>query len=499
MDNEREDLTQQTGEGLNETVAAPENATETAAEAAETVTATETEAEAVLAPMPQKKSNKRLIALIAVAVVVIAAVAAVFSFADANKLVLEAGAKTFALNEGIVAKLINFDSQDSNVTFNGDLAGFKFDGEANCDKTNKQSNVLFNFDFGGAKMGFAGYLDEKVFQLNAPDFCDKVLVYDYTDESKDGYFGELLQQTGMSFEDFDSIFKSAYSEDNNGMEKYIEDLKDVTVKHVKAMKLEKTDAKDFTINGQKTSCKGYKTTLTSDDMKSWIEDYKNVVTAYYKALEQQMNIYRGMAGEYTESFDTIIDELEGASDVEITFYLKAGLLSADQFAAIELYNADAESTLVINFEGGDYPTQNGSLVIRDNDNNETSAFAWSVTTKDDISTCEFKADDELLCSIKYNEKDGKYNLEMQGKEIMNGVLLVTDEQIKFTIDSISDSTVPFKFECVAKKGANKIEKLEGTEFDLCHADADQWSDLIEEVNTKIMSNPALLGMLLGEF
>ncbi|MCR5481183.1 MAG: hypothetical protein K6F52_00080 [Clostridia bacterium] len=525
MENEKDMLKEESAQGLNtddaanETVenaaatvaensveAAAENTFEAAAEnSAEAAAAPAAEALAIeevpetFEPAVPKKSNKgRIIALVAVVAVIAIAAAVVTSFGSAHNMIMQAAEKTFALNDGPVAQMLKapiMSEKDINMTMNGDFGGIKFKAEANENLNEKLTSMNLMLNFNGIEVGADVFLDDKVFQMEIPLVSDKVLTYDYTDENKDGYFETLLQSSGMSYESLDAIFNSAYSEDNIN-NKYYEDFKNVTVEHIKAMKFEKTDARDFTISGETVACKGYKATLTAKDMQDWIKDYKEIVTTYYAAFEQGLSNYNGTSGSYSEAFDSIINNLEGAADMDVTFYIKGGMFSADQLAAIECSKGNENSVIGIYFEGGDSPAQNGRFEITQ-EGEEATALTWTGTTKDGVSDCEVAVNGEMLFALSYKAEDGSYSFKLENGTAVNGKLIVEDEKFTFTVDEVTNSDMPLSFECIITKGAKEIKALEGDVFDLCHADEADWQAFFNEAQGKILSNPQVIGAMMG--
>ena len=485
--------------------ATAEVAAETAAETTSEVT-TETTAGSVAeaaAPVAPKKSKGLIAAIIAIIAVVVIGAGVVIAFGDAHKQVLSAVDKTFNLDGTLAGKMINakiLTAENATATMKMEIGegDQKVSVAADCtsDITKKQTSMNVKLGYMGINADLSAYMDDKELQLKAPILSDKVFAYDYT-KGKAGYLDQMLQSSGMSCKDLDEMLKSAYQDPEKANE-LKEKLVEITKNHVNAMEFDKVEAKDYEISGKTVSCKGLKTTLTGKDMKKWLEEYKEAVLSYYEAFGKDSIVYKSQAESYETMFKQATESIKDEDSLDITFYIDGGMFGVNQLGGIVVADGkDKEAASIeIAFKGGDYPVQSGSFKTLKGEE-VTGNFDWEGKNDGDKSTLTIKTEDTELCTLTYNSKNGAYEVKAVDGTKVRGVLVVSDEEFKLTIDEIVGATPvgAFTFELDMKTGAKEMKPLKGDKFDLKGASEEDWSNLAGEVIGKLMTDPQLGGLM----
>ena len=295
-----------TAGSASEEAAAPtetetEKVTDTAAEAADTVETVTEAADTAAESQPEepKKNNKMKYGIAAVAAVAVIAVGAAVlmpktspkdTVIDAFKSITAKGQtdpmeEIFgwdAMNEKLSKESsemnLELQLQESSDETVNQLATGKIGMSAMNDVEGKKSSFVLGVGY--ADMNLANlevYLDDKQVVAAIPELTKKAFSLNYADDlegqlENSPYVGELLSESGTDLTGLNSYItkaremassetqlfdvKALWNRYKEGS-KAIDDLK-------AAMTVEKTDKKDFTINGSSQSCKGYNVTITKD-------------------------------------------------------------------------------------------------------------------------------------------------------------------------------------------------------------------------------------------
>ncbi len=460
---------------------------------AETPAATEQLGEAAL---PKKKKGP-MIAVIAAIVVVVIAAAAFFSFGDAHKQILKAAANTFSLEGTQLGKLadsaIMTQAKSSTATFEmslGDDLGMKMVGKSDMDA--KLADIDATVNYMGINVDFKMFMDAEKLDIQIPLISDKTLSYNYVEE-KTGYLETMLASAEMTYADLDAILQKSFTDPTAENAKLAAKCTEITERNIKALEFAKVDPKDCTIDGATVNCKGFETTLTSEFVKAWIEEYKAAIEEYYAFYGANSAVLQAQSAQYTAYFDSLVEMVEESGDMKLTFYI-----GNKRFGSIVAEVVNDGSTVEVLFEGGDTPLQNGRILLTGVDG-QNSEIAWKSEKEGDVSKFTVLADNAEVFTIQYDETSCKYEGSVAGEVTFSGVYKLEDESMDLSLDSLEGfpELEGFTFNMTATFECDEIKPLEVAEvFDLGNATEEDWNGFKEEVFGKLFGNPDALGALM---
>ena len=294
---------------------------------------------------------------------------------------------------------------------------------------------------------FIAGIDAEKVKAQIPTLGDDVYVYNYTKE-KTGYLADQLDEDTIN--GIDEICKTIYS--NKEQKKQGQEIARIFKDQYKELKFKSVSKQSYEVNGKNRSCKGYQTTVTSDDMISLLdklEDYAREQVG--DVLDDQLDV--------RDTFDELRDMVEDMSDMDMTFYIYKNKL-----ACIEM-EADGDDVQLI-FHGGDTRMQNMELLY-----NDDTQFEIKGETSGKIEESRFYVDGEKVATLSYDYGKGEYELDLDGSYRVDGTLKSDRKGFTFTCD-----TDEISVEVNLSKGAN-IEKISGDTIDIGNASESELQDL----------------------
>ena len=433
---------------------------------------------------PAKKGNKNtIIGIAAVAIIAVIVICLLFFsgiFVSKRDKVAKATTATLKYDTELakVFKNLGSISKSGSYTteFSADIDDFgEISGQIIIDGKDKQ--IVGNIDSDMIpEMSVKAGIDSKTVKFEAPDICDYLFVYNYTDD-KDGYITEIADDDELA--SLDAALKMIYdgSAENKELENKITKCLN---KHSKDLKFENADKESYKIDGKKVDCKGYSVEVDRD---FYLDLYDDLVEIYKEEFEDSIKDLEEISGEsIDDSFKEARNEIKSIPDMTVYFYIYKNKL-----AAIKAEGDKKSGELEIQFRGGDFRAQNIAVLA---DGEEVMVLSGSNKKDKEIYTLEVDGDE--VCTVEYNYKKGKltfeyeyyydsFELEMDVKSSSN--------EVSFTIDDFDfDDEIEGSMSLTFKKGA-KIQKYENSEeFDLGNADESDYEDLIKSIDTDILND-----------
>jgi|GEM_PF-1297573 len=443
---------------------------------------------------PVKKSHKKAI-IITVAVCAAVAAAAFFLIpilfpGNINKKIRTALNNSFKADHLLQALDVNdtVKSGQFTVTGSGSVSGVNIDLTYMADKSKKKQALNGDVSAYGIDFGFSSMMDDHQIKIQMPDVTDKTMIYDYT-AKKSGYLADFCSSKGINLDGFDKALSLMNSgdEQQDKLNDMVEKAKKVTDDRIDAMKFEKAGSKSCTVNGKDQNCTGYKAVVTEKDIKSWIDDYKDVYGDYMTYMEDVMKTMGAQSSSgfaSTDSFEQLKDSIDNMPDTDVTVYLYKS-----QVALLDIRNDEGSFSFA--FEGGDVPMQNMKISM-DVDGKESS-FEKTASVKDSMETISYVIDGDksMKLDIDYDYKKG--DLKVKGTDVsLEGNLLHTDGGFDLSIDKISTQdtgSISPDVKISLKKGAS-IEDLKGTgdTFDMGSATESDWDEIGKDFMQFVMKN-----------
>ena len=294
---------------------------------------------------------------------------------------------------------------------------------------------------------FIAGIDAEEVKAQIPTLGDDVYVYNYTKEKK-GYLADQLDQDDI--DGIDEICKTIYS--SKEQKKQGKEIAKIFTDQYKELKFKSASKQTFEVNGKDRSCKGYQTTVTSDDVTSLLdklEDYTREQVG--DMLDDQLDV-RDMFDEYRDMFDDM-------PDMDMTFYIYKNKL-----ACIEL-EAEGDDVQLI-FHGGDTRTQNMELLY-----NDKTQFEIKGETSGKVEESRIYVDGTKIATLSYDYGNGEYELDLGGSYTVDGTLMSDRKGFTFTCDADEISV-----EVNLSKGAN-LEQISGDTIDIGNASESELEDL----------------------
>ena len=294
---------------------------------------------------------------------------------------------------------------------------------------------------------FIAAIDAEEVKAQIPTLGDDVYVYNYTKEKK-GYLADQLDQDDI--DGIDEICKTIYS--NKEQKKQGKEIAKIFADQYKELKFKSASKQTFEVNGKDRSCKGYQTTVTSDDMINLmdkLEDYTRDQVG--DVLDDQLDV--------RDMFDEYRDMVEDMSDMDMTFYIYKNKL-----ACVEL-EAEGDDVQLI-FHGGDTRTQNMELLY-----NDKTQFEIKGETSGKVEESRIYVDGTKIATLSYDYGNGEYELDLGGSYTVDGTLKSDRKGFTFTCDADEISV-----EVNLSKGVD-LEKISGDTIDIGNASESELEDL----------------------
>lgn len=396
---------------------------------------------------PVKKKNKKIIKL-AAAVIVLAIVAfAGFKsglFLSKGSKVLNATKNTVDIDSHLadaVKKLPILQSDSYTVDYLMETEdGYDIDVEYS--RSPQKKWMEGSIDFGRLDFDFMAELTSSQLKVKFSNLNEHVFTYNYQ-EKKTGFIAKHIDADVL--ESIDNTLYTLYSEKEQ--KTLGGEILDVVRQEYHSLKFETVDKKEFEINGKSRKCKGYRTTVTSDDVVDVLRDIKDVCKDDYGYLLNVM--------EYTD----LIDEFRDMPDVEITFYLYKNRLACINLESGRQY-------VKVMFDGDGKKEQ--SIQVTANGENVLELKKTEKNTQERYSVA---VDDEKVLEIRYDYQSGDYVLEVydryDGTITVEGSLTYNSGGLEGSVDEVSTrwGTYDPGIKLAIRKGSTPGE-LDGEEFDI---------------------------------
>lgn len=432
------------------------------------------------APQPPKKKNKK-IAIIAGTVAAVVAIGGIGAFAvvktgaflSPSKKVLLAGAKTVS-DTGSFGEAIkdcaSLYSEEYTLKMDMSTENGDFSIEGRNSKDEKQIKGNLNIS-GAPAIDFLADMNAELVQIEVPTISDQLFTYDYRNE-KTGYLLEMVDKNMLDA--MDAALRDSF--DAQKSDEVRAELKKIFVDEYNSLEFTKTETKDFVINGEQHSCKGYETVVTKENMNHVIDGVENLYGESYAELLETLDV---TAADYVAGLREKVEEMPDSTTV--VFYLYKG-----QYAAIDV-TPGAESTTEIQFLGGDTRMQNMKLLT---DGQEV--FNLEGDQEGTVQTITF-SEENGTAVFTYDSSSGDITYDVTGMDStysyqFAGNLAIDKNSAVLTIDDLGTDSEDMSGTVTWEKGA-QFDEVSGEVFDLGNATEEEWRSLLGEI----------FGALLGGF
>lgn len=425
---------------------------------------------------PKKKSALYLgvgAAVVIVAALIFLVVKVAGMFGSPATKIEKALVNTFKQSQVFDTSVIQ-DSSDNlqvEMEFGGKVDGYKVDANMNYARKGKEMSVSGDFGASIVSIDFNFYMNNSkvCFDMNG---LDSPVYYDFT-AKKDGDLEDLMGGD-VSFEQIDTVLKTISDSDS-----LVKDFANANSKALATLEFEKADAEKFEVNGKDVKCSGYTTKLDEDSLKGMLDEYK----AAFEKHEELVDLFEEITDEdLDDMYDSLVDELDGSGEAEVTFYLYK-----DQVAAIVIDAEDSEKIEVL-FEGGSFPTQNMKVKY-----GKTTVYEVKGEEEDGVITQEVYSGDTQTSKVEYDKESGEIKMTYSDGYGSEFTLKGTYEKVKggfkLEFDDIeydsyySSSIEDFNMSITVTKGA-KIEKIDTKDaVDLGNADEDELMELVGDLSS----------------
>ena len=305
---------------------------------------------------------------------------------------------------------------------------------------------------------FMAELTSSQLRVKFPDQSDRVFTYNYQ-ENKTGYITKYVNDDML--ESIDNMLNTLYSEKEQ--KALGREILGVIRQEYRSLEFKTIDKRAFNINGKKRDCKGYSTTITSDNMVDLLRAIKDVCEDEYEYLLDAM--------EYTD----LINEFRDMPDIEAAFYLYRNRLAC--------INLESDGEYVRVMFDGDGKKEQSVRVSADGEN----VLELKKTEKNTQERYSVAVEDEEVLEVEYDYKSGDYVLEVYDSYFneamtVEGRLVADSGGLKASVDEVSTYWGAFDpgINLAIRKGASPGE-LDGEEFNIGDATEKDFLNILEEL------------------
>ena len=305
-------------------------------------------------------------------------------------------------------------------------------------------------------------IDEHEARLQIPTVDSHVFTYNYIEE-KHGYLTEIASAEDLQMMDdaLEMIYSSESPEDIKNTEFGVK-----LVNWYRSLKVKKSDAGQFEVDGNIRKCKGYALQVTQEDMNRFREIYQEYIGT---TMADQLYALGMSAEEYTEQ---IFEDIQDMEDAALRFYIYQ-----KELACVELESADDICQVV--FHGGDYRTQNIEVIVNDV---TVCSIEGELAGDEETITMDFSGDRAV---VTYNRSTGAYGLKVENAFEMNGTLSLGSKEMKVVVDQLAlegdYSDYSLSGDIAVTKGA-VIDTMKGETFDIGNASEAEYEELFDDLN-----------------
>lgn len=305
-------------------------------------------------------------------------------------------------------------------------------------------------------------IDEHEARLQIPTIDNHVFTYNYTEE-KHGY----LTEVGLAeqLQRIDDVLKMIYSSESP------EDIENTElgvklINFYRSLKVKKSEAGQFEVDGISRKCKGYAIQVTQEDMNRFRKIYQEYIET---TMADQLHVIGMSAEEYTEQLFADIQDMETAT---IRFYVYQKKL-----ASVEL---EFEGNIYqVVFHGGDYRIQNVEMIVNDV---TVCSIEGELAGDEESITMDFSGNH---AEVIYNRSTGAYDLKVENTFEMNGTLSLGNKEMKLVVDQFVPEGDYLDYvlsgDIAVTKGA-VIDTMKGETFDIGNASEAEYDELFDDLN-----------------
>lgn len=293
-------------------------------------------------------------------------------------------------------------TDDYTVSFDGQWKKQKIQAEYASGQVQKQLRGTLDLDR-FPDMEFVMTLDEKELRTQIPSLSSKVFTYNYKSGAKNGYIAKKIGSEKLA--QLDAILEELYG--GSGQESIGKDILKEAWKEFKKVKVDKTEKKEFAIDGEKRNCAGYQFTVSRDNAKNVLNA---VETSVKKKYGDKKKISSDPAGKIFMSF---YDKISAAEEMECSVYLYQNKLAS---VSVNYEDDENAQNIDVLFLGGDFRTQNMKIAFLTGEKTTTiqTNISGNLAAKD--GTITFESDDTDSLSGRISVQKGCQISELTGEE-----------------------------------------------------------------------------------
>ncbi len=531
-------------------------------------------------PETPKKGKKWVIPAAAAAVVVIAAGAFAVSnrkdpkdvVIDAFKSITEQGQtnpteEIFGVSE--LTERLNTSSSEMSLELTLDdasdpsisqLASGSIGFNVLNDVENKKMLMLGDLGYAGMDMvTFQFYLDDVQMAAAIPELSSKVFTLNYAEDlegqlAASPYAGSMLEEGGMDLAALGSYFEKCHEMASSGEQLF--NLKELWERYKEgsqaiddlkaAMTVEKTEKKDYTIDGAVESCQGYQVVITKDALLQFVKtskdfflndetlksdfiEYMNLVNELQGAMSSTVGMDLTQSSEdmqeqtwqqAEDALNEIITQLETSmGDVSMNVYVrKDGKMAGfDYETTTSTEGGNVKLYGDVSFGGGYnmLANVNGNLNVEGADGralvmtlSKTGSYEAGKNLSSTVEgTLGDGIDDfKFVFNDSYSVEDGAFDMSLdflsadvsQVKLVTAGYVenLVKGQSMDINFDSIrlesdavlgTDGYVEFTGQYTAGPLEQTIEIPEGESFDILASTEEEYNEVLTEITGNVFS------------
>ena len=384
------------------------------------------------------------------------------AFLGKGNKVLLAATKTFSEENHLAEDLANVTGILASGKYTVAVKGAAEDAEIDVEYRDASSKKQIKgmIDDGYMEVEFDAAINDKKLAVQIPSVDDRVFVYNYTEEN-DGYLVDELGEDTV--ESVNELLETICSEKEQ--KKLVEDLTEAVLEEYKNLEFKKAEKEEYEVNGKDRKCKGYETTITSDNMLNILDDMEEILGDEYEDALEKADVDLG------DAFSEMRQTFRSMPDIDVTFYLYKNKLACIN---MDVDGDDAE----ILFLGGDTRTQNMKFRVE-----RETVLEIKGSTESGVEKTRVYVDDKEYCELKYDYKGGKFTIDAS-ELYLSGTIDAGRNGVTLTLKDVEvdGDVIGFDGEISITKGA-KVELPSGEEFDLGNASKSDFEDLSESLNT----------------
>lgn len=366
-----------------------------------------------------------------------------------------------------------------------------------------QKKISMDIGLGYAGMDLAGmeiYLDETQVAAAIPELSSRAFTLSYADDLEgqveaSPYLGNLLKENGVDITGLNTYLEKCTEMASEGERLF--DLKELWNRYKEgsramddlkaAMTAEKTEKKDFTINGVTESCKGYHVTVTKDalvqfarttkefflndeTLKSDFITYMELVTELQSTMAALQDPSLSQSPEELQKelwqnaetqIEDVLSQLEASmGDVTLNVYVrKDGTMAGFDYATIaKMEEQEVALDGSVAFGGGYNMLSNVNAVLNMNKINITNAEDDTISLTLN-KTGGYEAGNTWFCDLNGTLKSGEESFGF----VYNGSYQIADGSLAVSLDLLDGEESQ-----ASLTSTGYVQNLEkGTSFELC--------------------------------